>query len=140
MIFWESCEADKLAFFKVVKVAVIAEPYLNEQFGYSSLASLQVKLRYIPIIMDEQGRANHPERSKARIKQGIYDCAPQLNYRTFVDGTLEAQCVEYVRGIALSSPHLKKFGATSEQIADFDKIMIAAPQQLYRQIVAMPDK
>lgn len=134
MIFWESCEAERMAYGNLVAVAKAATPYLNEEFENSLLRDLNIKLRYIPIVMPEQNRTSYPERSKARIKQAIYDCAPQLDYPTFVNGPLDAQCIEYIRGIALSSPHLKKFGATLEQIADFDAVIAAAPQWLYRAI------
>lgn len=72
-------------------------------------------------------KKNYPERSKARIRQGIYDCAPQLDYETFVSGTRRQQFEEYFRGIATSTPHLKKFGATAEQVAEFERILAEGP-------------
>jgi hypothetical protein len=136
MIFWNSVEIDKPAYCNYLQLAKPAEFYLNSEFENSALKELAIRLRYTPIIMNEEGCKKYPERSKARIKQAIYDCAPQLDYQTFVDGTLEAQCIEYIRGITLSSPHLKRFGATPQQIADFDAIMAAAPQKLYQEIKA----
>jgi hypothetical protein len=135
MIFWNSCEIYKPAYDNYLLVSRPSEPYLNAEFEKSSLKSLSIKLRYIPIIMPDWGRKSHPERSKARVKSGVYDCAPQLDYLTFIDGTLEAQFVEYIRGIALASPHLKKFGATPQQVADFDEIISIAPRSLYQMII-----
>lgn len=123
-----------MAYDSLVIVAKVTELYLNKEFENSSLKGLHIKLSYIPIVMPEQSRKNYPERSRAKIKQSVYLCVPQLDYATFVDGPLDAQCIEYMRGIALSSPHLKKFGATLEQIADFDTIIAVAPQRLYRAI------
>ena len=134
MIFWESCEAERMAYGNLVIVAKAAKPHLNKEFNGSSLKDLHIKLSYIPIVMPEQSRKNYPERSRAKIKQSIYLCAPQLDYATFVDGSLDTQCIEYMRGIALTTPHLKKFGATLEQITDFDAIIAVAPQWLYREI------
>jgi hypothetical protein len=57
----------------------------------SSLATLNVKLRYIPIVMPEGMRERHPARSKLRENERIYDCAPQLNYEVFVEGSFEDQ-------------------------------------------------
>jgi hypothetical protein len=141
MIFWESCEAERMAYGNLAIVSKAAEPYLNKEFDGSSLNDLHITLSYIPIVMPEQGRKNYPERSRAKIKQSVYLCAPQLDYPTFVNGSLDAQCIEYMRGIALTSPHLKKFGATLEQIADFDAVIAVAPQQLYRAIkIAQAEK
>lgn len=91
---------------------------------------LEGKLRYVPIIMPKGMRARYPARSKLRKKEKIYDCAPQLNYEVFVEGTFEEQLREYVRGIAESAPHLAGLGATPEQIEDFNKIMATAVERI----------
>lgn len=140
MFFWNSSESFRPATDNLMRVAKAVEPYLNTEFENSSLKDLNIKLRYIPIVMPVHMREKYTERSKARIKQAIYDCAPQLDYPTFVDGPLEAQCIEYLRGIALSSPHLKKFGATAQQIEDFDTIVAGAPQRIYEEIKAAESK
>jgi hypothetical protein len=126
MIFWESCEADALIFDNLVIVARMSDVYLNSAFASSILKNFNITLRYIPIVMTEENRDYYPERSKARIKQHIYVCAPQLDYRVFAKNDLKAHLDEYLRGIAQSSPHLKKFGATPDQIEVFDKIIATA--------------
>ena len=70
----------------------------------------------MPIVMPKGMRERYPERSKLRKKERVYLCAPQLNYEVFVNGSFEDQLKEYLRGIALSAPHLKGLGATPEQI------------------------
>jgi hypothetical protein len=82
-------------------------------------------------------RERYPERSKLRKKQRIYDCAPQLNYEIFVSGSFEDQLKEYIRGVALSAPHLKGLGATPEQIEDFKRILAEAVPRI---LVEQPDQ
>jgi hypothetical protein len=82
-------------------------------------------------------RQRYPARSRLRKKERIYDCAPQLNYEVFVDGTFEGQLQEYIRGIAESTPHLAGLGATPEQIEDFRRIMATAVERI---LVERPDQ
>ena len=44
--------------------------------------------------------------------EGVYDCAPILNYDVSVDARFEDQLEEYLRGIALSAPHLADLDAS----------------------------
>jgi hypothetical protein len=138
MEFWASSESYIKASENLDATWRLVEPYLNHVFGNSSLNDLKIKLRYVPIVMSPESLANYPERSRARIKQNIYLCAPQLDYQTFVDGTLSDQLDEYLRGIALSSPFLKKFGATPEQVREFDLIIATARDAILNQIISPP--
>jgi hypothetical protein len=113
------------------------EPYLNAAFAASSLATLNAKLRYVPIVMPEDMRVRYPERSKLRKKERLYDCAPQLDYDVFVEGSFEDQLKEYLRGIALSAPHLAGLGATPQQIEDFKQILATAVERI---LVERPDQ
>jgi len=106
------------------------EPFLNLKFALSSLAELNGKLRYVPIVMPDGLRERYPARSKLRKKERIYDCAPQLDYEVFVSGTFEDQLREYLHGIAESAPHLAGLGATPEQIKDFEQIMATAAERI----------
>jgi hypothetical protein len=92
-------------------------------FSDSNLNTLGVKLRYVPIIMPDDLRQRYPARSKLRLKERVYVCAPQLNFEVFVNGTFEDRLREYVRGIATSAPHLAGLGATPAQLEEFDRIM-----------------
>jgi hypothetical protein len=123
MKFWASSEVYQPAGAASERARHAVEPYLNEAFSASSLATLEGKLRYVPIIMPVGMRERYPARSKLRKKERIYDCAPQLNYDVFVEGTFKEQLQEYVRGISESSPYLVGLGATPQQVADFDRIM-----------------
>jgi hypothetical protein len=132
MRFWESSEAHLSIYEALVKVCSLVEPYLNDAFAASSLASLDIKLRYVPIIMTKDAHDKYTDRTKIRIKQRISDVAPQLDYELFVSGTLAEQLEEYLRGITHARPHLPRFGATPEQIADFDSILAGAKAALLR--------
>lgn len=114
------------------------EPFLNFAFASSSLAEISGKLRYVPIIMPDEMREQYPARSKLRKKERVYDCAPQLDYGIFVEGTFEAQLREYVRGIAESAPHLAGLGATPEQIAEFEQIMATAVDRIISEQLDQP--
>jgi hypothetical protein len=137
MIFRTSAEVFQPASAGLTQARRSVEAYLSAEFSKSSLAKLDAKLRYVPIVMPKGMRERYPERSKLRKRQRIYDCAPQLNYEVFVDGNFEEQLREYLRGIALSTPHLKGLGATPEQIADFRKILEEAAARI---LVERPDQ
>jgi hypothetical protein len=124
--FWASGEAFQPAFPALDKIRRRVLPFLNEAFAGSSLAALHCELRYIPIAMPEDMQARHPERSELRKNEKIYVCAPILDYDVFVAGIFEDQLQEYMRGIALSTPHLADLGASAKQIEDFKSILKSA--------------
>ena len=130
MKFWASTETYKAAAPSVIKVQRCVEPYLNAAFAASSLATLQCMLRYVPIVMPEDMHARYPARSKLRKKERIYDCAPILDYGVFVEGCFEDQLREYLRGIALSAPHLAGLGASPEQVEEFKAILASAVERI----------
>lgn len=108
------------------------ERYLAPLISQPPLSELKMEVRYVPIVMLKNDLQHYPERSKARIKQQVYVSAPQLNYDIFVGGAWPEQLTEYVRGIALSLPHLHKFGATKEQVETFEAILKAAPDAILK--------
>jgi hypothetical protein len=130
MEFWASAEVHQPATFGLERARHCVEPYLNSAFAKSSLAEFDMELRYIPIVMPTDMHDRYTERSKARIKQRIYDCAPHLDYELFVSGTLEQQLNEYLRGIAQSASHLHKFGLTPEQVGEFEQILASATKRI----------
>jgi hypothetical protein len=137
LIFWAAVEGYQPAYEGITRTRRSVEAYLNAEFATSSLAGLEGKLRYIPIVMPEGMRERYPARSKLRKKKKIYDCAPQLNYEVFVSGSFEDQLKEYIRGILLSTPYLKDLGATPEQIEDFKRILNEAVARI---LVEQPDQ
>lgn len=137
MKFWASAEVDLPADYALNRARLCVEPFLNAAFAASSLQFVKAELRYVPIVMSKDGRANYPARSKLLKSQRIYDCAPQLNYEIFVEGTLEDQLREYIRGISESAPHLADLGATPEQIAEFNRILETAVERVLND---RPDK
>jgi len=54
--------------------------------------------------MPERLHTRYPARSEVLKEQRIYDCAPILDYRVFLEGSFEDQLQENLRGIALSTP------------------------------------
>lgn len=121
-----SAEVFRLADPALDRVRKLVVPYLNEAFTASSLADLSIEIRYVPIVMPEGMRERYPARSKLRLKEHLYDCAPQLNYEVFVSGSKPMQLKEYVDGIASSAPHLARLGASSQHIKAFHKILTDA--------------
>jgi hypothetical protein len=134
MLFWASTETHEPAYAMVRAVRIVVEPYLNKAFDQTSLADFKVKLRYVPIVMPKDMHARYSERSRARKKENIYLCAPHLDYDLFVRGDLDECLREYLRGIALSAPHLAKFGATAQQIQDFEKILAEAADRIMMKV------
>jgi hypothetical protein len=137
LIFWAAVEGYQPAYEGITRTRQSVEVYLNAEFAKSSLAALEGKLRYVPIIMPNGMRERYPARSKLRKKEKVYLCAPQLDYDVFVSGSFEDQLKEYIRGIALSAPHLKGLGATPEQIEDFKTILAGAVERI---LVERPDQ
>lgn len=130
MEFWASSEVYRPADPASEKARRCVEPYLTAAFAASGLATLECLLRYVPIIMPDGMRERYPARSKLRKKQRVYDCAPQLNYELFVDGTFEDQLREYLGGIAPSAPHLAALGASPQQIKEFETIIANAAERI----------
>jgi hypothetical protein len=130
VIFWASAEVFRLASPGLDRARKSVGPYLNAVFASSSLASLDATIRYVPIAMPEDMLKRYPARSKLRKAERVYECAPQLNYDVFVAGTFEQQLREYLRGVALSAQHLKKLGATDEQITEFEAILAVAVDRI----------
>jgi hypothetical protein len=128
--FRASAEVFRVAFPAMDRARRCVEPFLTAAFATSNLATLDVKLRYVPIVMPEGMRERYPARSKLRKKERLFDSAPQLNYEVFVEGSFVDQLQEYIHGIAESAPHLAELGATPEQIEDFNKIMATAVERI----------
>ena len=137
MIFWAAVEGYQPAYEGITRTRRSVETFLNSELAKSSLAKIDGELRYVPIIMPKGMRERYPARSKLRKKERVYLCAPQLNYDVFVSGSFEDQLKEYLRGIALSTPHLAGLGATPEQIEDFTRILETAVERI---LVEQPDQ
>jgi hypothetical protein len=137
MEFWASAELYKPAHAGLVEVERCVESFLNTAFATSVLVTLECKLRYVPIVMPERMHARYPSRSKLRKKERIYDCAPILDYHIFVQGPFEDRLREYLRGIALCTPHLPDLGASTQQIEEFKAIIQSAVGRI---VAERPDK
>ena len=123
MIFWASSEADSKAHLNLNAVRLSVEPYINEAAAISELSSLEIKIRYIPIVMGSEFLSRYPARSKIRKKQKLYDCAPQLPHQPFVDGSWAEQVATYLQGLNECADPLLKMGATEVQVSIFKEIL-----------------
>lgn len=123
MNFWASSESLAPADCNLERARQSVEPYIVSALNNSLLSNIDMLIRYVPIVMPIDMHERYPARSKSRIKQRIYDCAPHLEYEIFVTGNFEQQIKEYLRGIALSIPHLEKFGLSAPEIFAFKEII-----------------
>ena len=73
MKLWASSESYRPASAALEQTRRSVEPFLNAAFAASSLATLQCKLRYVPIVMPEEMHPRYPSRSKLR-KKGAHIC------------------------------------------------------------------
>lgn len=137
MNFWTSSECYRPADEGLQRARNCVEPFLKAALAASSLAGLEGELRYIPIAMPPDMRARYPARSQLRKKERVYVSAPQLDYETFVNGTFEDQIREYLRGIALATPHLARLGASPAQVRDFEALLTNAIQHI---LAVRPDQ
>ncbi|WP_267389729.1 hypothetical protein [Sphingomonas sp. GC_Shp_3] len=124
-----SAEVYKSASDAILQCARKIETILAEGFSSGSLSDLDMELRYVPIVMPMESHLKYKERSKCRLKQRIYDCAPHLDYETFVSGSYAAQIEEFIRGMKTSAPYLTRFGASDKQVAEFEEVLVTAARQ-----------
>lgn len=130
MRYFASAEIYKPAYPAFNWVMKRVDAYLKEALAASSLAVLDCKVRYIPIVMPAGMRERYPARSKLRKKERLYDCCPQLGYETFVSGDTSAQLAEYISGLREAVPFLTKLGASPPQVTEFSSILDAAPGRI----------
>lgn len=123
MEFWASSEIYGPADQASEAVRRVIEPLLNHQLKNSRFAAVELLLRYIPVVMPIEMLDRYPSRSKARIKQRVLDCSPQLHYETFVGGKFDDQVDAYVGGIRTTSSLLAKFGVSPADVEEFDQLL-----------------
>ena len=130
MDYRSSCEVDSHAHVGVAISGYLVEQYLKMAIAKSGLTELDVKLRYVPIIMPKDSLDLYPARSELREKEKLYDCAPQLSFEIFVSGKLDEQLKEYLLGLAEATPYLAKLGASINQVNEFGDILNNAIPQI----------
>lgn len=128
MEFWASTECFKPAAQAVTHCRRLFEDQLNRALAGSNLAAIKGEFRYVPIIMPPEMAVNYPPRSKLRKDDGngVYCCAPQLDYETFIKGSFEEQMAEYTRGILLEAAQITGLGASPDQVKEFEDLVITA--------------
>lgn len=123
-------EVDVAAHLALHRVSVAVEEALKTAICSSSLQDLDVKIRYIPIVMAEAGRKRYLARSRLERKNRIYNCCPQLAIEPFLSGTNNERYAEYMAGLRECGPALAKLGATEEQVTAFDQVLTGALKKL----------
>lgn len=111
-----------------IRLAVV--PLLNSRLAASSLASLDGRIRYVPIVMPHHRLSAYRETFRLNKTDRVFDCTPQLDFDLFVVGRIEDQLGEYVRGIGLSAAHLVGLGATQEHIVEFKAILASVEERV----------
>ena len=94
--------------------------FLQMRFASGSLAASPIELCYVPIVMPVDMHDKYKERSRIRIKQKLYECAPHLSYDVFINGTADNQLKEYVGGLSESVLHLQRLGLSDEQVSEVE--------------------
>ncbi len=132
MEFWASTECFKPAAQAVTHCRRLLEDHLNKALAGSSLAPLKGEFRYVPIIMPPEMAVNYPPRSELRKDEGngVYCCAPQLDYETFIKGSFEQQMEEYTRGILMEASQITGLGASLDQVKEFEDLVITARSKI----------
>jgi hypothetical protein len=123
MNFWASSEVHSPASLGSEAVRRFVVPYINAALTASTLGEVQVEVRYVPIIMPAAMKSRYPARTRVVKRTGTYDCAPQLDYDVFVEGTFMDQVDEYLRPFLASGAHLSQLGLAQEDIAQFEEIV-----------------
>ena len=110
MRFWASPESDRFCGPALVASEKLVEPLTIAALAEEPLADLEVKIRYVPIVMDEEGRRRYPARSRVRKAQRLYDCAPQLDYLTFKKVGLRSSLPNTSGGLRSAGQHCQSSG------------------------------
>jgi hypothetical protein len=118
-----SSESDAAAYPAVDQVSRAVELAFRDALRSSPLHDIQLTLRYVPIVMPTGLRERYPPRSKARVKQRILDCSPQLSYEPFVGDSFRSQLEAYVQGLRTASLLMPMFGFSPADIREFESLL-----------------
>ncbi len=118
-----SSEVDQSALHQMFEARQLVKPLLEAAVAEGPLAALDLKIRYVPIIMKEENRVRYPARSRIRRKERVFNCCPQLDIQPFLTGSREERIKIFLSGLRECGPALAKLGATKEQVGAFDQIL-----------------
>ena len=121
--FWASSEVYQPAYGMLSRVRREVEARLNVELNRSNLSARAIKFRYVPVVMPDDMKDRYPARSRPLPAQGIYDCAPQLDYDTFVNGAYDRCVDEYLRGVLSCASSLTAVGMTDIEIELFEALV-----------------
>ena len=105
------------------KVANDSVKTLNAAISNSNLSELDFELSYCPIILSDEDREIYPSRSYYDSSEKVYYCSPYLEYDKFISSSERVAKNEFLNGIMNVKTFLEKFGASKEQIQEFDQII-----------------
>lgn len=123
MFIFHSYEVSKSAHLSLAKTRALAAPALEAAIQSSVLRDLDVEIRYVPIVMDADGRERYKARSRLEHRNRIYNCCPQLDIDPFLTGTDAERLTTYVNGLRESGPAIAKLGATQAQVTAFNAVL-----------------
>lgn len=107
-------------FFKMAQDSVKT---LNVAISSSNLSGFDFEVSYCPIILSDEDRDIYPSRSYYDSSAKIYYCNPFLEYDKFISSSeMDAQRV-FLGGIMNVKTFLEEFGASKEQIQEFEQIV-----------------
>jgi hypothetical protein len=124
--FWASSETSAAADAAIEKIRRAIEPMLQDLLRRSQFATTKLLVRYVPIVMRPELIDRYPPRSEARLEQRVLDCAPELDYETFVRGSFVDQVRAYVDGLRTASVLLPEFGFSLADAHDFEALLLRA--------------
>ena len=131
MKIFSSVEIDQRAYALYIETETAAMRALSLAISNSILSELEVKIRYVPIIMDEAVKARYPARSRLERKSRVFNCCPQLPIAPFLtEGAAKERFEVYIDGMSECASALVKLGATQEQVSAFEDVLGATRRSL----------
>jgi hypothetical protein len=104
---------------------VVNRPEAKRKFDH-----IDLKIRYTPIIMPPDWLDKYTDRTKVRKKQRILDCAPQLDYNKFREGSYEDSVLEFVSGIDHCLSLLGLLGVSDSSVGQIKRLFRDAAQKI----------
>jgi len=100
-------------------------PLLKKKLERFQIEAGEVELLYVPIIMHSGDKERYPARSCLKRGGRVFNCCPQLDFEVFKSRCKTAILEEYFRGLNEVPSALKKLGATSDEISQFQASLVS---------------
>ncbi|MEQ9258148.1 MAG: hypothetical protein RIG84_03525 [Roseovarius sp.] len=119
----EAAEADISVLPMVQEMRKFAAPALKKNLAHVAIASGEVTLYYVPIIMDKDGRTRYPARHSIDEKKREISICPQLNYEIFCSSDFKESAFEYVMALKEACCALSSIGASQTELKQFNRAL-----------------